>query len=97
MSGGSYEYLYSKDVEDLLYMQETIQKMADRLAGLGYASDAAKETQELLLTLRQFENRISAIKERLSDVWHSVELLDNRDSGEDSVKNALEKYRAVFA
>jgi len=94
MSGGSYDYLYSKDVEDLLHTQETIQNMADRLAGLGYASDAAKETQELLLTLRQFENRISAMKERLSDVWHSVEWWDSCDSGEDSVKNALEKYRA---
>lgn len=94
MSGSSYDYLYSKDVEDLLHMQETIQNMADRLAGLGYASDAAKETQELLLTLRQFENRISAMKERLSDVWHSVEWWDSCDSGEDSVKNALEKYRA---
>jgi len=94
MSGGSYDYLYSKDVEDLLHTQETIQNMADRLAGLGYASDAAKETQELLLTLRQFENRRSAMKERLSDVWHSVEWWDSCDSGEDSVKNALEKYRA---
>ena len=94
MSGGSYDYLYSKDVEDLLHTQETIQNMADRLAGLGYASDAAKETQELLLTLRQFENRISAMKERLSDVWHSVEWWDSCDSGEDGVKNALEKYRA---
>jgi len=94
MSGGSYDYLYSKDVEDLLHSQETIQNMADRLAGLGYASDAAKETEIILLTLRQFENRISAMKERLSDVWHSVEWWDSCDSGEESVKNALEKYRA---
>ena len=94
MSGGSYDYLYSKDVEDLLHSQETVQNMADRLAGLGYASDAAKETEMILLTLRQFENRISAMKERLSEVWHSVEWWDSCDSGEDSVKNALEKYRA---
>lgn len=94
MSGGSYDYLSSKDVEDLLHSQETIQNMADRLAGLGYASDAAKETEMILLTLRQFENRIAAMKERLSGVWHSVEWWDSNDSGEESVKNALEKYRA---
>jgi len=94
MSGGSYDYLSSKDVADLLQAQETIQNMADRLAGLGYAQDAAKETQELLLTLRQFDNRISAMQNRLSNVWHAVEWWDSCDSGEDGVKNALEKYRA---
>ena len=94
MSGGSYDYLSSKDVQDLLQAQKTIQNMADRLAGLGYASDAAKETQELLLTLRQFENRISAMQKRLSDIWHAVEWWDSCDSSESGVKNALEKYRA---
>lgn len=93
MSGGSYDYLFVKDPEQLLQMQETIQNMADRLAGLGYAKDAALETQQLLLTLRQFENRIRAIADRLSDVWKAVEWWDSNDSGEDGVIHALAEYR----
>lgn len=94
MSGGSYNYLFAKDTDDLLHAQEDIQSMADRLAGLGYAQDAAQETEALLLTLRQFENRIYVMQERLSNVWRAVEWWDSYDSGEESVKKALEEYRA---
>lgn len=93
MSGGSYDYLFIKDPEDLLSMQDTVQSMSDRLAGLGYAPDAAQETQELLLTLRQFENRIHAITKRLSPVWRAVEWWDSGDSGEDGLVRALAEYR----
>lgn len=94
MSGGSYNYICAKgDLGELYNYQADIQSMADRLAGLGYANDAARETQDLLLTLRQFENRISAMHARLSDVWKAVEWWDSCDSGENGVKIALEKYR----
>lgn len=94
MSGGSYDYLYDKyDCGELLNRTDVIQEMADRLAGLGYASDAARETEELLLTLRQFESRISVMRDRLAGVWKSVEMWDSGDWLEDSVGAALEKYR----
>ena len=93
MSGGSYEYICHADLEDLLHKQEHVQRMADRLAELGYAQDAAKETQELLLTLRQFENRINAMQGRLQRVWRSVEWWDSSDTTEDGVKMALDEYR----
>jgi len=95
MSGGSYDYLYCKDVDSLLNSVPTVQEMADRLAGLGYAEDAARETEELLLTLRQFENRINSMQARLSCVWRAVEWWDSCDSGEDCVKDALQEYRDV--
>jgi hypothetical protein len=97
MSGGSYEYLCWKQPRELLAKQDAVQQMADRLAGLGYARDAAKETQAFLLTLRQFENRIEAMQDRLSDVWHAVEWWDSGDSGEDGVRAALAKYRGEQA
>jgi hypothetical protein len=92
MSGGSYEYLFAKDIDDLLHNPE-LRNMADRLAGLGYARDAAAETEELILLLRQFQVRVEVRVKRLADVWKAVEWWDSRDSGEDAVKEALKKYR----
>lgn len=93
MSGGSYDYICFASADDLLAKKIEIQEMADRLAELGYAEDAAKETMALLLTLRQFENRIKAMQERLSGVWKAVEWWDSCDSGEDRVHEELKKYR----
>ena len=94
MSGGSYNYLCHVSADELMVKQNDIQDMADRLAGLGYADDAAKETQFLLLAVRQYENRITASIDRLNKVWKAVEWWDSSDGSEDGVKTALEDYRA---
>jgi hypothetical protein len=93
MSGGSYDYLCYKEAGDLIDHESTLQEMADRLAGLGYAADAAHETQHLLLTIRQFKNRIATMKWRLCGVWKAIEWWDSGDSGEERVKDELAKYR----
>jgi hypothetical protein len=95
MSGGSYEYLCFKDGEDLFgdQVDRNMQAMADRLAGLGYAQDAAQETQWLLLEIRASANRIQTAKNRLEKIWRAVEWWDSCDSSEDGVKNALAAYR----
>jgi hypothetical protein len=95
MSGGSYDYLYIKDIDELLHShhQENIEGMAARLAGLGYAQDAAEETESVLLILRQFQVRMQARLNRLSGVWKAVEWWDSCDWNEDSVKEALAEYR----
>lgn len=95
MSGGSYNYLYSmQDLEDLQARQHDLRDMADRLAGLGYAQDAARETEELLLLLRQWETRAAVRMSRLTAVWRAVEWWDSNDSGESAVTETLTKYRA---
>lgn len=94
MSGGSYNYLcYASDLEDLVGKQQDLQEMVDRLAGLGYAQDAASESLELLLMLRQLQVHIEARMRRLKDVWKAIEWWDSSDYGEDQVKAALAKYR----
>lgn len=93
MSGGSYNYLCHAEVDELLSGTHHIQDMADRLAGLGYADDAAKETEELLSTLRQFQNKIDAMKDKLTGVWREVEWWDSSDGSEESVIKALKEYR----
>jgi hypothetical protein len=94
MSGGSYNYLcYMQDLEDLQSHRHGLEEMASRLAGLGYAQDAARETEELLVLFRQWETRAAVRMHRLADVWHAVEWWDSNDSSEDAVHEALAKYR----
>ena len=97
MSGGSWNYLYNKDIDDLIRNTDLLQNMANRLAGLGYATDCAKETQELLLIIRQFMNHAEAIKDRLATIWKSIEWWDSCDSGEDEFIEELRKYRNTDA
>lgn len=102
MSGGSYSYLFTKDSESsgdpdrsmsIWDAEEEVERMAARLAGIGYAEDAARETEELLLIMRQARVRVQARLDRLSGVWHAVEWWDSGDSGEDGVRAVLGKYR----
>ncbi|MFJ9633819.1 hypothetical protein ACIRU8_39605 [Streptomyces sp. NPDC101175] len=94
MSGGSYGYLFAaKDLEDLHAQRFNLEEMANRLAGLGYAQDAARETEELLVLFRQWETRAAVRIQRLADIWHAVEWWDFNDSSEDQVRDALATYR----
>jgi hypothetical protein len=94
MSGGSYNYLCrAQDLEDINGKRATLREMADRLAGLGYAQDAAAETEELLVLLQQWEVRAQVRIKRLSEVWKAVEWLDSGDYGEGEVREALAEYR----
>jgi hypothetical protein len=94
MSGGSYNYLcHTYDLAGLLDRHADLEEMSERLAGLGYAQDAARETEELLVQLRQWRNRAEVRMERLRDVWKAVEWWDSNDYSEDQVQDALKAYR----
>lgn len=94
MSGGAYEYLcWKTELDELLSRQHHLRNMADRLAGLGYAADAAEETEELLIMLRQWQIRAEVRVKRLEAVWKAVEWWDSADWGEDRVHAALRAYR----
>ncbi len=94
MSGGSYNYLFTKEPAELLqyYNIEYIEEMADRLMQSGY-KDVAKDMQRLAEYCKSANLRISVLSEELSDVMHAIEWRVSGDSGEDSIKNAVEKYR----
>ncbi len=100
MSGGSYNYLgtiSNDDLAELLTKEGEIRAMADRLAGLGYAQDAARETEELLVMLRQWKTRAEVRVRRLAGVWHAVEWWDSCDWSEDQVRRSLAEYRSEEA
>lgn len=93
MSGGSFDYLYVKSIDELMAYDGNLDMMADKLATLGYAEDAARETTEFLMELRAGRIRLETMQRRLSDLWKAVEWWVSGDYGEDAVKEALAKYR----
>lgn len=93
MSGGSYNYASLTEAHELQEHAYELGCIRDRLAGLGYAQDAAAETEELLVLLRQFEVRAGVRIKRLAQVWRAVEWWDSGDKGEDDVREALCAYR----
>ena len=94
MSGGSFDYLCFKEAGDLLGNDDAnLQEMADALAELGYARDAAKETQTLLLEIRAIRNRLQATLDRLSPVWKGMEWWRSCDINEDDFIEVLSEYR----
>ena len=93
MSGGSYEYLCYKEIEELRYNEDLIQRIINDLESLGYANDVAKDTKEFFATLKNNFDKLDMIKEKLSPIWKALEWWKSCDTNEDSFKRALEKYR----
>jgi hypothetical protein len=94
VSGGSFNYLcHTWDLDDLVGKQMDLEAMAQALAALGYAKDAARETEELLVLLRQWEVQATVRVERLREVWKAMEWWQSCDYSEDTFKEALAEYR----
>lgn len=94
MSGGSFNYLCeARDFDTLVRQSGSLEEMAAALSALGYAPDAARETEELLVQLRQWETRATVRVERLRDVWKAVEWFHSSDWGESRIHEALAAYR----
>jgi hypothetical protein len=92
MSGGSFEYMYIKDVEDLINRNDLLERMRDALIEFG-AEDAARETEEFRLFLRQIEARTDVYMKRLGPVWHAVEWKVSCDWGMDQLLQKIHEYR----
>lgn len=94
MSGGSYEYLAFKDASNIFDsdMQEQMERMADDLAKLGYANEAAKATRDLLESIRDYEREMNDKLLSLHNVWHAMEWWQSGDWGEDAIKRDAARY-----
>lgn len=92
MSGGSWNYLYCKDIDEIMTSVEDLQDMSDRLVTLGY-TDIAQDTQRLVEYIRSASIRIETLFEALSPVFKAVEWFDSGDWGEETLNNEILKYR----
>lgn len=100
MSGGSYNYLYTKDAEDLLqysYLEE-LKYMKEALEGYN-ANDAAVYTQEIINMLNNVNELLEQIdkkKSKIDQLWRAVEWKESSDAGQDYIDRELIKFRLKF-
>lgn len=85
MSGGSFNYLYSKDVEfpirDVVVINSIIEELAPRSAASTATTDFVEKLKE-----------IRALKESLEEVWRCVEWMKSADYGRDQVMDAITEF-----
>jgi len=94
MSGGSHNYLYSKDEYDLFSWGSVrdLDNMASSMIEYG-AIDIAKDTLRLKNYIEQALTKVEVMQESLSKVFKAVEWCDSGDTGKDSLQKAFEEYR----
>lgn len=114
MSGGSYNYIYywvEEGVEELVERRKDVKAMLQRLQGLKYASNVAKETEIVLEDLNVLEQmqaqlelqlvpikaRIEARARNLAQVWQAVEWWNSHDWSEQKVKSAIAQFQRDLA
>lgn len=95
MSGGSFDYLYCKETEEMF--SETVisdlSGMEDILLKANY-TDVAKDIRRLIEYIKSARNRIGVLQENLKPVLKAVEWYESCDIGADSLAKAVERYRA---
>lgn len=92
MSGGSFNYLYSKEIDDLMNNTSDLEEMRDYLISYGY-EDIAKDIQRLIEYIKSAECVIGTLKDMLEPVFHAVEWYESGDYGKERMIEVLEKYR----
>lgn len=92
MSGGSFNYLYCKDTDELMSNTSDLEEMREYLISYGY-EDIAKDTQRLIEYIKSANCVIGTLKEMLEPVFHAVEWYESADWGKERMIEALEKYR----
>lgn len=97
MSGGSYNYICNRDADELVASHsDDMDSMLTRLQGLGYADDAAAETQGVIDDLAELRRLMARIDRRMRPVqavWRAMEWWDSLDSSEDGFRRALDEWR----
>lgn len=92
MSGGSYDYLYCKDVDSIFAHASYISDMAETLVKLGHL-DVAHDMTRLSEYIRSAYTRIDVLSEQLRPIMKAVEYYEDNDYGEDTVAEIVEEYR----
>lgn len=95
MSGGSFNYLYSDDLDEVMCHMSTLNDMADALDSSFPGTRAARDTRALIArTNEAFTAWESEQMKALRDVWHDVEWWTSMDYSRDRAQAAVDNYRS---
>lgn len=94
MSGGSLNYLYSKEPEELLDSVKDLEAVEFVLRALD-ADDIALDVRHMIDYLELTYTEISALSEKFKNIFHAVEWFESADYGRDDVDKAIKKYREL--
>lgn len=92
MSGGSYEYLYCKETEELFSKATYFDDMAETLEKLNYL-DVARDMRRLSEYIKSAYNRVDVLASQLRPIMKAVEYYEDCDYGEDTVQEVINEYR----
>ncbi len=89
MSGGSFNYLYGKNLGEIALMEE-LGEMAIELESYGKLAEIpARMTRQLM---EEIENTEKEMIDPLRDIWHAVEWHCSGDSSAEEVVAAVHKF-----
>lgn len=91
MSGGSYNYLCSRDPEELVHCEEAIEEMVNRLKELN-CWDLAVSVETLHTACTIFLKALEDKQDDLQSVLHDVEWYDSCDIGLEELKGTIKKW-----
>lgn len=94
MSGGSLNYLYCKDPEEL-FDESSIDYLekAEQYLLKNDAVDIAKDVRRLIEYVLSAKNRIEVMQKNLREVFKAIEWCQSGDSGKDRVDRTIAAYR----
>ena len=92
MSGGSFNHLCYREVDDLINSQDDLENMRNALIKYGY-EDIAKDTQRLIEYIKSARCTIETLSNMLEPVFHAVEWYESADYRKETMIEVLEKYR----
>lgn len=92
MSGGSFDYLYSKDLGSLIEEPYLVESMYDRLQEIPQAKETLKKTEELLQKIQDIRNFYKENEGEFYRVWKAIEWYDSHDTGEEDMLKEIENY-----
>ena len=94
MSGGSLNYIYCKDIEDLFSDSAVsdLESAEDILLKKKYI-DAARDVRRLIEYIESARNCVDVLHAQLAPVLKAVEWYDSADIGADNLARTIEAYR----
>lgn len=95
MSGGSYDYLFCKEAEELFKRDNVraLEDMEERLIEFDFI-DVAKDFRRLIEYIKSASIRVEVLGDQLKELMHDIEWFDSGDIGMDDLAVCVEKYRS---